>query len=92
MKHSFKRFYIAGVLLMGLTAKGFAQADTVNIVTTAVPFLRISPDARAGGMGDQGISTTADANSQFYNLAKYTFAKTPYGVSATYTPWLKTLD
>ncbi|MBX3256734.1 MAG: type IX secretion system outer membrane channel protein PorV [Chitinophagaceae bacterium] len=91
MKHSFKRFYLAGVLLMGLTAKTFAQADTINIVTTAVPFLRISPDARAGGMGDQGISTSADASSQFYNVAKYPFAKTPYGVSATYTPWLKDL-
>ncbi|MBX2920738.1 MAG: type IX secretion system outer membrane channel protein PorV [Chitinophagaceae bacterium] len=91
MKHSFKRFYLAGVLLMGLTAKTFAQTDTINIVTTAVPFLRISPDARAGGMGDQGISTSADANSQFYNVAKYPFANSPYGVSATYTPWLKDL-
>lgn len=92
MKHSFKRFYLAGVLLTGLTAQTFAQdAEPINIVTTAVPFLRISPDARAGGMGDQGISTTADVNSQFYNVAKYPFVKTPYGIGATYTPWLKDL-
>lgn len=92
MTLSFKRFCLGGALLMGAAFNTNAQnADRINIVTTAVPFLRISPDARAGGMGDQGISTTADVNSQFYNLAKYPFAKTPYGVSATYTPWLKDL-
>src|SRR5688500_11237354 len=65
--------------------------DRINVVTTAVPFLRISPDARAGGMGELGVATSADANSSFYNLAKTPFAKTPYGVGLTYTPWLKDL-
>ncbi len=41
--------------------------NTINVVTTAVPFLRISPDARAGGMGDLGLATTPDANSAFWN-------------------------
>lgn len=70
-----------------------AQNDrpTINVVTTAVPFLRISPDARAGGMGDLGVATTPDANSAFYNLAKTPFASTKYGVGLTYTPWLKDL-
>ncbi|MFT3947579.1 MAG: type IX secretion system outer membrane channel protein PorV [Agriterribacter sp.] len=92
MTHSLKRFCLAGLLLVGISSHGFAQdADKINIVTTAVPFLRISPDARAGGMGDMGVSTSADINSQFYNVAKYPFAKTNSGVGLTYTPWLKDL-
>jgi len=65
------------------------ETAPINIVTTAVPFLRISPDARGGGMGDVGIATTPDANSNFWNLAKTPFAKSRGGMSATYTPWLK---
>jgi hypothetical protein len=91
MTHSFKRICLAGLLLVGISSQGLSQADTINIVTTAVPFLRISPDARAGGMGDMGISTSADINSQFYNVAKYPFAKANSGIGVTYTPWLKDL-
>jgi Type IX secretion system protein PorV len=68
-----------------------AQTDALNVVTTAVPFLRISPDARAGGMGDIGAATSPDANSAFYNLAKTPFAEKPIGIGLTYTPWLKDL-
>ncbi|MEP6514167.1 MAG: type IX secretion system outer membrane channel protein PorV [Parafilimonas sp.] len=77
---------VAGLLL---TLESKAQTAPINIVTTAVPFLRISPDARAGGMGDAGIATSPDANSAFWNLAKTPFAKTPTAIGATYTPWLK---
>jgi hypothetical protein len=70
-----------------------AQTTTqpLNIVTTAVPFLRISPDARAGGMGDLGVATSPDANSAFYNNAKTPFAQHDVGIGLTYTPWLKDL-
>ena len=68
-----------------------AQTNALNVVTTAVPFLRISPDARAGGMGDLGAATSPDANSAFYNLAKTPFAEKPIGIGITYTPWLKDL-
>ncbi len=64
---------------------------TTNTVTTAVPFLRISPDARSGAMGDVGIAISPDANAQYWNLSKLPFAEKPYGVSVTYTPWLKDL-
>jgi hypothetical protein len=67
------------------------DADPINVVTTAVPFLRISPDARAGGMGDAGIATSADANSAFWNIAKVPFANKKLAVSATYSPWLSDL-
>ncbi|MCW3088311.1 MAG: porV [Sediminibacterium sp.] len=68
-----------------------AQADSINIVSTAVPFLRISPDARAGGMGDLALATSPDANSPFWNLAKTPFAKKRAGLALNYTPWLKDL-
>ncbi|MDP9229497.1 MAG: type IX secretion system outer membrane channel protein PorV [Bacteroidota bacterium] len=66
-------------------------AEKLNVVTTAVPFLRISPDARSGGMGDLGLATTPDANSSFYNLAKTPFNISKGGIAVTYTPWLKDL-
>lgn len=69
-----------------------AQFDSsINIVTTAVPFLRISPDARSGAMGDMGISSAPDANAPFWNLAKTTFAKKRSAVTFNYTPWLRDL-
>lgn len=71
-----------------------AQSTTnpINVVTTAVPFLRISPDARSGGMGDVGVATTPDANSSFWNQAKIPFAISKSSIALTYTPWLKGLD
>ncbi len=66
-----------------------SSTDPINIVTTAVPFLRISPDARTGGMGETGIATLPDANSGFSNLAKIPFAVSKTQASVTYTPWLK---
>lgn len=67
------------------------NASKINVVTTAVPFLRISPDARAGGMGELGVATSPDANSSFYNLAKTPFSQNNTGIGLTYTPWLKDL-
>ena len=76
------------ILFFVATITSRAQ-DAINIVTTSVPFLRISPDARAGGMGDVGIATSPDANSIFWNAAKAPFASSNGMISATYTPWLK---
>ncbi|HMP93569.1 MAG TPA: type IX secretion system outer membrane channel protein PorV [Phnomibacter sp.] len=69
----------------------FGQQPTINVVTSAVPFMRVSPDARAGGMGDLGIATIPDANSTFWNLAKTPFIDKKAGLALTYTPWLKDL-
>ena len=69
---------------------GIKGSDAIP-VTTAVPFLRIIPDARAGGMGDAGIAVSADANAMFHNPAKLAFAKEPIGVSMSYVPWLRSL-
>ncbi len=82
------------VMLIGVTISVNAQssANPINVVTTAVPFLRISPDARSGGMGDVGIATIPDASSIFWNLSKIPFAKSNSAIALTYTPWLKGLD
>ena len=69
-----------------------AQTNSINVVTTAVPFLRIAPDARSGGMGDIGVATPADANSSFWNQAKIPFAQSKTAISVNYTPWLKSLN
>ena len=83
---------VAGLVLsLSSGFAAFAQSNEINVVTSAVPFLRISPDARAGGMGDIGIATAPDANSSFWNQAKLPFIETKGGLSVTYTPWLKDL-
>lgn len=82
------RLTAAIVIFTGIVQTTRAQ-DAINVVTTAVPFLRISPDARAGGMGDLGIATSPDANGSFWNLAKVPYNTSKGGISASYTPWLK---
>jgi len=84
---------LGALLTLGLsfTTAQAQDADRINVVTSAVPFLRISPDARAGGMGDVGFATSPDANASFWNLAKTPFAKSNKSITATYTPWLKDL-
>ncbi|MBK5285090.1 MAG: type IX secretion system outer membrane channel protein PorV [Bacteroidia bacterium] len=62
-----------------------------NTITTAVPFLLIAPDARAGAMGDAGVASSPDANSIHWNPAKLAFVDKDFGVSLSYTPWLRAL-
>lgn len=62
-----------------------------NTLLSATPFLRINPDARAGGMGDAGLATSADANSLHFNASKLAFVDNDFSISATYTPWLRQL-
>lgn len=62
-----------------------------RVITTAVPFLLIANDARAAGMGDQGVATPADAFSQQWNAAKYVFSVDKQGVAISYTPYLREL-
>ncbi|NPA43046.1 MAG: type IX secretion system outer membrane channel protein PorV [Chlorobi bacterium] len=64
------------------------SAQSVRVITTAVPFLIISPDARASGLGDQGVASTPDVFSQFWNASKYAFAEEQFGIGVSYTPYL----
>lgn len=92
MRSTAFRFSAAVALLIGGVSSANAQtARPINVVTTAVPFLRISPDARAGGMGDLALATSADASSSYFNLGKVPFNESNAGVNVTYTPWLKRL-
>lgn len=90
MKPKTIKLIASAFLFLLSTSALFAQR--INVVTTAVPFLRISPDARAGGMGDAGLATEADASSIFWNLAKIPFSKSNNSVAVTYTPWLRDLQ
>jgi hypothetical protein len=91
IQYKFQIMAVACLLLKGavqVQAQDGANS-TINITTTAIPFLRISPDARSGGMGDAGIALSADANSVFYNQAKIPFSKNTSSMGVTYAPWLK---
>lgn len=74
-------------LLLAVTT--ISAQSSINVVTTAVPFLRISPDARAGGMGDVGIASSPDATAGFWNMGKVAFNQSKSSIGVTYTPWLK---
>lgn len=87
------------IVLLASSVGLFAQSsqtseilkDKLNTITTAVPFLMVAPDSRAGAMGDAGVSTTPDANSQHWNPAKFAFIEKDMGVAVSYSPWLKAL-
>lgn len=78
------------VALPALSDSGSSyKKNMFNPVRTSVTSLSIAPDARAGAMGDVGVATEADANSQYWNPAKYPFNIARAGVSVSYTPWLR---
>ena len=80
------------LLLLITTTISFvnAQQDS-RVITTGVPFLLVAADARAAGLADQGVATSADAFSQQWNPAKYAFATDGQGFTASYTPYLTDL-
>ena len=67
------------------------SAMALNPVNPAMPSLTIAPDGRAAGMGDVGVATNADLNSQHWNPAKYAFMESKGGLTVNYTPWLTKL-
>ncbi len=67
------------------------QSLNPNVITTAVPFVSISPDARGGSMGDCGVASEADVYSMHYNPAKYTFMDQKMSIGLGYSPWLRNL-
>jgi Type IX secretion system protein PorV len=83
-----KIHYFLFLAFILFTSNAFSQR---NPITTAVPFLLIAPDARGGGMGDAGVSSTPDVYSMFWNPAKYAFADKDFGFGIGYVPWLRGL-
>ncbi|WP_251967922.1 type IX secretion system outer membrane channel protein PorV [Parabacteroides sp. AD58] len=90
---SLKLWSLVALLFISAT-KLYAQENVkaqFAPINTAVPSLSIAPDARGGGMGDNGVATLPDVNSQYWNPAKYVFNYSQAGVSLSYTPWLRKL-
>jgi len=88
-------FLLTGLILF--SSFGYGQDEKpnylgqINTITTAVPFLIIAPDARAGGMGDVGVSSSPDGASMHWNSAKFAFIENDMGFSVSYSPWLRAL-
>ncbi|MFN0290992.1 type IX secretion system outer membrane channel protein PorV [Pedobacter helvus] len=83
-------FLFAGKTALAQTTVGSSTSQT-NGVYPDVPFLLITPDARAGAMGEAGVAVMPDGNAMSINPAKLAFLEKPYGVSLSYSPWLKNL-
>ena len=77
-------------ILLFISFFGYSQNER-RVITTAVPFLLISSDARASGIGEQGVATSVDNFSQHWNPSKYIFSENSSGVAFSYTPYLSKL-
>lgn len=95
-----KIMLVTALVAVMMPQSSFAQTDPIgrkqtgleyNTITTAVPFMRISPDARSGAMGEVGLALSPDANSRYWNIAKVAMSKKEAGLSINYTPWLRDL-
>ncbi len=75
----------------GINGSNASVTGQTGVVTTTVPFLLISPDARSGGMADAGVAISPDANAMYWNPAKLAFEPDEMGISMNYTPWLSEL-
>lgn len=89
------KFAFAALALLVLTLADVRAQDTtflgqnIRAITTAMPFLMISPDARGSAMGDIGAATSPDNYSIYWNPAKTAFLEKDLGLTISYTPWLK---
>jgi hypothetical protein len=85
-------FLSKGVLGQTQNISGVAEGDlTLNTITTALPFLSITPDSRAGAMGEAGTALSANSNSVYWNTSMLSFAEKKAEISVSYTPWLRQL-
>lgn len=94
---SSKLCFIISLLFLSVLASQAQEESAVpdipryNVIATSVASLQITPSARAGGMGDIGVSTTPDLFAQYYNPSKYALLSSKAGISFSYTPWLAKL-
>ena len=92
-----KLTFCSASFLILFSLNGYSQIRTsqlngqMNVISSAVPFLTIGTDSRAGAMGDVGAATSPDINSMHWNPSKYAFVENQAGVSVSYTPWLRNL-
>ena len=86
-----KIFTTVAFLLLATTLHAQDTKSQFNPIEHAVVSQTIAPDARAAGMGDVGVATDPDVNSQYWNPAKYPFCISRAGIALNYTPWLRQL-
>lgn len=91
MKDNLRIITVLILLVITLTICADDKTDMFNPVNSSVTSQTIAPDARAGAMGDVGVATDPDVNSQYWNPAKYPFCISRAGVALNYTPWLRQL-
>src|SRR5690554_7379176 len=100
MKRILKSLSVLALLPLLYAAPAFSQdysqiSGQVNIINTAVTFIGIAPDSRAGAMGNAGVATSPDVNSQHWNPAKFALFNTIMGASMSNTPcfarWVKNI-
>lgn len=94
MKYLYTKKF-AALFLFALPAVAVAQTSsngsTTNAISTAVPFLNITPDSRSGAMGDAGVALSPDVNANYWNPAKLAFLENNNDISLSYSPWLRHL-
>lgn len=91
MSKYYRLFLPLLLLSLSLSARAQDKQNMFNPVNTSVTSQTFAPDARAAGMGDVGVATDPDVNSQYWNPAKYPFTISRAGVALNYTPWLRQL-
>ena len=91
-----KKMLLAALILFAVNSfgQGYMGQDysiSPNVITTAVPFVSIAPDARGGSMGDCGVASAPDVYSMHYNPAKYVYLQDKFAAGLGYSPWLRKL-
>ena len=91
-----KKILVAALMMFAAASYGqnyIGQDYSVspNVITTAVPFVSISPDARGGSLGDCGVASDPDVYSMHYNAAKYVYLQDKFAGGLGYSPWLRNL-
>lgn len=91
MKHLYLFFVFFSLSVIGVaqTTSFNTNGSKNNAIVTAVPFLTISPDARAGGLGDAGVALSPDANATYWNPSKLAFIDDHSDIALSYSPWMR---
>ncbi|GAB3304445.1 type IX secretion system outer membrane channel protein PorV [Hymenobacter humi] len=82
---------VAGLLAVAATSHAQSRTQNQGTITTAVPILTLSPDARGSALGEAGVATSPDANAGYYNAGKLGFVPYKYAASLNYSPWLRNI-
>ena len=90
-----RKLFLAALIMIAANSYGqysyMGNSYAPNVITTAVPFVSIAPDARGGSMGDCGVASAPDVYSMHYNPAKYVFLPEKLSIGLGYSPWLSNM-